>query len=862
MKYCWSGLLLLLLPLFSFAKEIMPLGDTWEFRQVGTEQWRPAEVPGSVHMDLFRNQVIPHPFEGNGEKDLQWIEEEDWEYRLQFDLSEAQLAHGKLDLKFDGLDTYADVSLNGKKCIKATNMFLAWKVNAKPLLKVGSNTLRVVFHSPLRQTAASRMMYPYQLPADSDDSEDKASPFVRKAGYHFGWDFSPRFVTMGIWKPASLVMWNDAVLSDVQYRTLSLTDEKAVVEGMAFVTAEKGGKGKSMKLRVSIFEEQVWDTTFALSGRKAVLPFQVTITKPKRWWPQGYGDPTLYGFKVELSDEKGSSDLNLTDYGLRTVELVQEEDEWGKSFFFKVNGTPIYAKGANAVPESVFLGRSEKQRMVLQEAMRDGNFNMVRLWGGGIYQDDSFYGWCDQHGILVWQDFMFAGTMYPFGTDFTQQVKREAAQQVLRLRNHPCIALWCGNNEIEVAWKNWGWQEKYGYAPLDSVNLWEGYLELFQGILPEVIDNYDPDRAYVSTSPLSNWGNPEFFKRGNMHYWGVWHGEDDLDGFRDNVPRFMTEFGMQSYPFVETMEPYAKEGDLEWGSDWLENRQKSYKGNDHLMGFTHRNLGIPKDFRSAVLMTQLTQARALEIAVEAQRAKAPYCMGSLIWQLNDTWPGPSWSILTSDGRRKSAFYALQRAFAPQMVTVEVEGKTPWIRVVDETKTFTGELEVEVYKLKDGGLEKKGGLDFTKTVTVDCREDGKWEMKNLFNKKVFKGLKKGKSVAALTLKQGEIIIAEKIYHTDNMNKVALKDPLFLVKVDRLPAEFGLDNKFQLTVIPAYFAKGIHLSSSDEDVRFSTNDFDGVPGHYYEVTVELPMDHGYTEDLLKDAITIESLYDWRK
>ena len=396
---------------------------------------------------------------------------------------------------------------------------------------------------------------------------------------------------------------------------------------------------------------------------KNVIRDTFTIQHPQLWWPNGVGEPYLYNKTLSISLAKDTVISQDIRFGVRTVELVNEPDSIGTSFYFKINGDPIFAKGANYIPQDIFLTRvKDQQYRDLLTAAKDANMNMIRVWGGGIYEKDIFYELCDSLGLMVWQDFMFAGTMYPVDDAFLEEIEAEVEYQVNRLAKHPSIVIWCGNNEIDVAWHNWGWQDKYKYSEEVQEVLWSGYVKLFREKLPEWLQKHAPTMAYTSTSPLSNWGTAENFNHASMHYWGVWHGREDISAYNNNVGRFMVEYGMQSYPEMSTILKFAKEEDLSMESDVMKNRQKSYIGNGEILKHIHQHFGEPENFEDFVNKSQAVQAKAYQTAINAHRNSNGHCMGSLLWQLNDCWPGPSWSIIDYYGKPKQAYEAVKEGF--------------------------------------------------------------------------------------------------------------------------------------------------------------------------------------------------------
>ena len=637
------------------------LNTGWEFRQVGTENWYPATVPGTVHTDLLANGLIDDPFKDNNEKELQWIEKVNWEYRMTFHVSEEQFNEEHHELNFEGLDTYAEVFLNDELILDANNMFRSWRVDISEKLRQKGNELHIVFTSPILKNDSIARNY-IRLPRGSDTNEFPVWPYTRKAAYHFGWDWAPRFVTCGIWKDVQIEYWTGSRFQDIQYSLKELDDRVAIIKATFEMHSDENDKAKVY----------INDTTYRIDLKPGFHTYEVkyAIQHPKKWWPNGSGEQHLYDINFGFfGGRKKLAPLDSQRIGLRTIELINEPDSIGTSFYFRVNDEPIFMKGANYVPQDVFLPRVKPEQYErLLKQVKDAGMNMLRVWGGGVYERDIFYDLCDEYGILVWQDFMFAGTLYPTDNErFRSNVLEEAKEQINRISKHTCLALWCGNNEIEVAWKNWGWQKQYGYSSTDSIELWENYIAFFQGDLPELLASFDDQIPYVSTSPLSNWGTPENFNHGSMHYWGVWHGDDDFSGYHQNVGRFMVEWGFQSFPDYELLTKYVTQEHLSLDSEVMINRQKSYVGNGKILEFLQMYATYGGDptvlsFRDFVFNAQWVQAVGYEQAVRSHMAKQPHCMGTLLWQLNDCWPGPSWSIINYNGKPKPAYEAVTRHF--------------------------------------------------------------------------------------------------------------------------------------------------------------------------------------------------------
>lgn len=664
------------------------LNEHWEFKQVGTDNWRTANVPGVVHTDLMNHDLIPHPWKGTNELDVQWIENEDWIYQTTFTLSESQLEYKGMDLVFEGLDTYAEVRLNNQPVLETDNMFRTWRISAKELLKVGRNSLIIKFISPIKANTPRLDSLGYELPAGSEAVERKVSPFTRKAPYHFGWDWGPRLVTSGVWRPVYLELYDAARISNIQILQKELSDSVAKLEAVIAVEATL-----SERIEVDVF-----GTKLNFDAKKGINEFRVPfmISNPKRWWPNGWGEAHMYEIPVSVYTSGQLLDTDTINIGLREVELIQETDSIGESYYFVINGEKLFARGANYIPQSHFLPSvSNEDYSALLADVKKSGMNMLRVWGGGIYENDIFYDLCDKNGILVWQDFMFAGSMYPGDSAFIHNVEAEITDNVKRLRNHPSIVQWNGNNEIEVAWKNWGWQQQYGYSMKDSTRIWNDYLNLFHRQIPDLLAQLD-NRPYTTTSPLSNWGTPDNFNYSSMHYWGVWHGNDDFEDYRENVGRFMSEYGFQSFPAIETISFFADSTEWNLDSEVMNHHQKSYVGNEMITKQMAKYFEESIDFEDFVAKSQQTQALAIQMAIDAHRLKKGHCWGSLFWQLNDCWPGPSWSAIDVFGRKKVLFKELETLFAPIALITQWEDQLVISLVNDSLEEIEGHVRLTLF----------------------------------------------------------------------------------------------------------------------------------------------------------------------
>lgn len=690
MKYCW----LILLSVVASAQTVRNLHENWQFRRSGTTEFLKATVPGTVHTDLMQNHIIQNPHFGTVEKDVQWIENEDWEYYTTFLVSSGELASENIELVFEGLDTYASISLNGVNVGTTDNMFRCWEFEVKNLLKKGKNELKIVFASSVNHGKSEASKLPYKLP-------ENERVFSRKAQYQYGWDWGPRLVTAGVWKPVSLKFWNRLKIESVSHEILSLIDKQA---SLVFTINVKCLKPGAYRIKVNDVSK---DVTINVGKNKIHIPFE--IKNPKRWWTNGLGEAHLYPFEIGLFDGKKKVSETKINIGLRTVELVRNQDEKGETFYFKLNGKPVFMKGANIIPPDNFLPRKTKSdyEKLVADA-KDANMNMLRVWGGGVYADDDFMNACDRGGILVWQDFMFACAMYPHDATFLETVKQEIIDQAGRLQNHASLALWCGNNESDEAWKNWGWQKQFNYSEADSTQIWNGYKKLFHELIPKTLDSLLPKNKniYWPSSPSIGWGRKESLTRGDSHYWGVWWGKQPFEIYEEKIPRFMSEYGFQSVPAIETLQKWLPAGAMSLTSEAMKSHQKHPTGFETIDEYLARNYVVPKEVEDYIYVSQLLQARGMKTAIEAHRRAMPYCMGTLYWQLNDCWPVTSWSSVDSEGRWKAFHYQAKRSFENALISVEKkEGKHLVFFINDNLKSQSGKLKLSILKFDGSPIWK-------------------------------------------------------------------------------------------------------------------------------------------------------------
>ena len=818
----------------------------WQFRQMATTAqdaeagWLPATVPGDVHLDLLDNKKISNPFYRDEESRLQWIENENWEYRVSFDATPALLSRANVDLVFDGLDAAAQVYLNDTQVLNAGNMFRVWRVPVKGRLHTGRNLLRVVFPSPIKAAEAVANADPWQPKTKTADKT-----YIRKAAYEYGWDWGPRFVTSGIWRAVRIEAWDKVRIADFAIHQRDVSREVAhldaevqvesSIDGPAQVSLQYSGDGKPISLTSKV----------NLHTGQNIIDFPIEIRQPKLWYPAGYGDQPLYDFSAQVSAGSTVSDERKTRTGLRSIVLRRELDKWGRSFEFIVNGIPIFAKGADVIPFDSFPNRvtTANYRRILESA-RDANMNMVRHWGGGYYETDEFYQICDELGIMVWQDFMFGNDWQPGTYAFKQNIEAEADDQVRRLRNHPSIVLWCGNNETEVA-LNWG---DRGALPLSTkFQMWQDYLTEFSGILPRVVARLEPEIPYWPSSPSADYeATSATFESGDMHDWSVWHGRVPFTDYEKHHWRFVSEYGFQSFPEMRTVESFTQPEDrTSIFTPVMLAHQKNKEGNSIIHDYIERDYPEPKDFASFLYVSQVLQAEGIKIGAEHFRRSRPETMGSIFWQLNDCWPVASWSSIDYDGRWKALQYYARRFYAPVLVSPHIEDGAVKVYIVsDKTTPQTAQLRVRLMDF-DGKvlLEDKHDVSVDPLVSKVYLD---WPLEKL----AAAGASDTARVFVIAeLSSGDTQISRNLIYLAPVKAVQLKPARLQVQAT------GSSGKYIIRIVSPVLARSVYLSVGNLDAQISDNYFDLLPGESREITAT----SAATLDALKAQLHVISLTD---
>ncbi|MEO6759531.1 MAG: glycoside hydrolase family 2 protein [Saprospiraceae bacterium] len=778
----------------------------WEFRQAQTPDWKPTQLPTSVHTSLLHNKMIEDPFYRDNEAKLQWIEEKDWEFQSTFDVDAETLAKKHIELSFKELDTYAHIYLNDTLILETDNLFRTWRTDVKKWLKPKDNRLHIYFESPTVKNGDDWKALGYELPGG-------IRTMARTAQFHYGWDWGPRFVGASIGKNPEIIAWDELLIEDMYVTTQKLDEEKAVLvarfryradENMAVTVVSRDGKHKSLE-----------DRKFIPGIHEDSVTFQVE--HPQLWWCVGMGEAHLYDFTVEIKRDVRIIEKVESRMGIRTIELVTEKDKEGESFYFKLNGVRVFAKGANYIPQDIFQDRvtPEHTKRILDAAVAS-NMNMLRVWGGGIYEDDLFYQLCDARGIMVWQDFMYACALYPGNGKFLKSAAAESYEQIERLRQHPCMALWCGNNENSEAWNHWGWQMQFSEA--QRKQLWRDYQILFVDILPTYVANYANGIPYWESSPKYGRGDAKSLKEGDAHYWGVWHDAEPFEVFNQKIPRFMSEYGFQSFPEWKTIEAFTLPEDRELESPVMLAHQKHPRGNELIAEYMKRSYRPTKNFEDFVYVSQLLQAEGIRTGIEAHRRNKPYCMGTLFWQLNDVWPVASWSSIDYFGRWKALQYYARDAYRP-VVALPILGDDDILRIYgvsDSVLSVKATLQVRALTLEGEQLSNVTLPDLL-IAPDSSRMIFQTTLKTLLDKN-----RPEDAVVEISLKKANgDLLYRRLYYSVPPKKLNLPRAKISLKTEQV------NDGYRITLQCDRLAKNVFLQS-DADGSFTDNYFDLLPG----------------------------------
>lgn len=808
----------------------LSLAGEWSLRDCENNEWMKATVPGCNFTDLLDNEIIPNPFDGMNETKVAWVGEKDWEYKRDFNVDEDMLKCPVVLLECDMLDTLAEVSVNGTIVAKTSNAHIGYTFDVKDLLLEGKNAIKIKFDSPVKYIKQKQAIDP--MP--NNTMAMAGVPSIRKPQCHFGWDWGPNLPFSGIIKDIRLVGYDMVRIDSVEikqehtdgkvalYIKPELTGDEAAMEAVK-VTLTNPDKTEEVQIKKYNGEE-----------------IRIEVKSPKLWWSNDLSDEDvqpLYTVKVEIICNGKSVDSVSKRIGLRTLSVDMSEDEYGNNFRFILNGVPIFARGANWIPADSFITRFTPDKVeYFLDSIKDANMNMVRIWGGGYYESDEFYDKCDEKGILVWQDFCFACAPYPFyDEEFNKSVKAEIAYNVKRLRSHPSLALWSGNNEIEMM--------TIGWKLMGKLVKWEEIF--FHHELPEELRKYDDVTPYIDGSPTSSKGflkSVNSDKAGDTHLWHVWHGLQPLTYYRNRYTRFCSEFGLESLPDMQTIRGFAKPEDYSLTSDVFMAHQKCTSGNSKMLYYMSTRFRIPAKFEHTVYLTQLIQNECIKDATEHWRRQRGRCNGSLYWQLNDCWPVSSWSSIDYEGRYKALQYGAKHFNASTMISLEdKKGKVDIYVVHDRPENFEGAIR---YSLEDWS----GNKVFEGECLVDVKGVSSEKLVQL-------------DLSEHLSDKNKVFVAE-LYDTDGCivsRKTALFAPEKNLKFDNpnltLSAEV-IDNRAYVTIKADKYARFVKVDLDGTYKPFSDNCFDMLAGE--EVTVSIPVDGMSEEEVLK-RLSVMSVYD---
>lgn len=862
------------------------LDGTWILRNSEKSVEIDAQVPGTVFESLIEKNIIEDPFYGEIEHEMKWVFESNWTYEKEFSLAPEFLEHKYILLRFNGLDTIAEVTLNGEVIGTVNNMFVRYDFEVKSKLKQSENKIVITFKSP---TAKSReYLEKNKIKLNTGYAAIPGVPYLRKAQYSFGWDWGPRLPDIGIWKIVEIIGFDDVkinsvfpyanleynknplnIKSPIEFSTVEVKAAKLFIEIDLTSNIENlQSNNYRIKAQLKAPNDEIFVKEIPLSKQKETLSFD--IKNPFLWWTHDLGIPNLYQVEVSILNDRVLERVT-QQIGLRDIQLVRKPDRWGESFYFLLNGIPIFAKGANWIPVDSFIPRGKKLGLYSMNLIyaKQANMNMIRVWGGGIYEDASFYNMCDELGLLVWQDFPFACALYPYNVEFIENVEQEAIQNIKRLRMHPSLALWCGNNEIEGLWK----RLLIGSGVVEDNTkrlkfLKDFYLRLFEELLPQLIKKFDPTRPYWPSSPSSGFiienlaarssNNPN---AGDSHYWAVWHGNMPFSAYRDFNSRFMSEFGFESFPSLKTIEKFCPPDQYDFNSQIMENHQKNGAGNQKIMDYMDKRFSIPQKFEHQVILSQITQAEAIEYGVEYWRQNRTdhHCMGSLYWQLNDCWPVASWSSLDYYGGWKALHYFAKRFYQSLFASVKEDANQVEFWVTNDLKKSC-DIELDWKILSSEGKTLMNGIYNSIVSPCSSLKLGLENVSNINKTKfsmqnniIFYKLYTNNGKKEIIYRGFRLFDAPKFFN--------LRDPEVSCSFDKIKGD--KNNEIKLKLKANSIALYVNIDSDIVDFIASDNFFSMEPYEtrdiYIEIVKNLDTNKVHSKQEILNSFKIQSLYD---
>lgn len=807
------------------------LNGQWEFKNSDTKKWSMGKVPGTLLSDLYNSGKIDDPFWRDNEAKVYNFFKNDYEYQKTFLMNREQIEFDKIILNFDGLDTIAGIFVNGEKIASTSNMHRTYKFDVKEYLVVGTNTIKVYFYSSLNYVKNKNKEF--ALPGNGDSIEGHTH--LRKAHYMFGWDWAPKLPDIGIWKDVYLEFYSMAKWKDVYVRQLHEKEFVKLIVKMEVDNVDKNIQKAELILTSPIGKEIRKEIDILESST-----VNLEIDKPYLWWPRGFGDQFLYKLECNLFRNDVVIDTKKMSLGLRELTVNIDSDQWGEQFAFEVNGKKIFSMGANYIPEDSLLGNTskEKTKQLIEDCAR-ANFNTIRVWGGGIYPSNYFYELCDQYGIIVWQDLMFACGFYDLqNEDFIKETKEEIKDNLKRIRNHPSLGVICGNNEIEMFFGD-------GRIEATEKNK-EDYIHFFEEKIFKVVKQVVPDAFYWPSSPSSggNFYNTNSEDMGDGHNWDVWHGNEPFTAYRETFYRYMSEFGFESLPDIKTIESFTNPEDRNLFSYIMERHQKNQSGNTKILSYLAENFKYPKDFSSLVYVSQVLQAEAMRYGVEHWRRNRGRCMGTLYWQLNDCWPVSSWSSIDYYGRWKASHYAAQKFYAPVLLSAKENGRMVEFHVSNET------LESWAGQIKCSLLNKSGVILQSDTSNVNIEPLSTEKITEI----TYDFIEDSKDLYV----SYQLIEEDQVLSVGSVLFVPTKH--FNFDPPNIKCFIDEDKEdFIIKLTSESFAKFVELKLKDYDVVFSDNYFDLNAGNKKKVFLkknELSQNISVLE--LKKQLQINSIY----
>lgn len=814
----------------------LTLNGEWLMKNTDDAEWIKAKVPGSVFSDLLAAGKIEDPFYRDNEEKAIDTARFDYEYEREFTITDDLLSMDKVVLKCMGLDTLSEIRINDRLLAETNNMHRIYEFDLKDYIKCGSNKIHVLFKSPVKYIERKHKEDPIWGTPDAAPG----FPHIRKAHFMFGWDWGPQIPDSGIWRDIEIQGFKTAKIKDV-YITQLHRENKVTLN---IRTTLERYNDKEITVQFVITDPEGKETVKTVPHNACVLNTQIDIENPKLWWPNGYGSQHLYSIHARLMEGGEELDIKTYSIGLRTMRVRQEKDRWGESFEFEVNGVSIFAMGADYIPEDSLLMRCNPKRTErLIKDCKDANFNSIRVWGGGIYPEDYFYDLCDKYGLVVWQDFMFACAAYRMTDEFTENIVKEAEDNIRRIRHHASLGLWCGNNEMEEGWASWDFPK--------SAKLRRDYIKQFEIILPETAKREDPNTFYWPSSPSSGGGfeDPNNENIGDVHYWEVWHGIKPFTEYRKYCFRFASEFGFQSFPSLKTVEYFTLPEDRNIFSYVMERHQKNKAANGRILFYLSQTFKYPKNFDCLLYASQVLQAEAIRYGVEHWRRNRGRCMGAIYWQLNDCWPVASWSSIDYFGRWKALHYYAKRFFAPVLLSACEEGSIVELHVTNETmKNMKGKI---IWKLinNNGSVMREGAVEGSQ----DPLSSSMW-IRLDFSDMLTTGKERRNTYLKYSLLSDDSVVSSGTVLFETYKYFEFKDPKLIFNVSETM------DKFIITVKGEVFAKDVEISLKAIDSKLSDNYFDVIPGE--AVTAEINkawLSKPVTAEELKENISLRSIYD---